>query len=432
MNTFHRMIRICMALSLLVYIGIGPANSAGRTKQSTSNTVLNGKGSPSAKIGINGDFYIDVSSFNIYGPKVNNRWPSPVSLRGPAGTPGSDGKPGERGSSTSGASGSRGEQGDRGEKGEKGDTGEVGAKGDKGDRGDKGDVGLTGLTGPTGVQGLKGEPGAIGPIGVTGPIGLQGITGLTGLQGATGAQGATGLQGVRGDIGATGAQGPIGLTGATGAQGPIGLTGATGAQGATGFTGATGAQGPIGLTGATGPTGPTGLTGATGVQGLKGDAGSNGSTGATGPAGPTGATGETGPSNIQIGTVTFAGSLSGNAGVSMASSNFGNLDAGKSYVFDILVWGKTTSDSLDLGLSVSSIGANPTLTTHWISSNSRNYRGLTGQREISQFARVIVNGSATITAYQLAITITSGNFIHSIEAVTLGGGYSGHVGSVTG
>jgi hypothetical protein len=90
MNTFHRMIRICMALSLLVYIGIGPANSAGRTKQSTSNTVLNGKGSPSAKIGINGDFYIDISSFNIYGPKVNNRWPSPVSLRGPAGIPGSD------------------------------------------------------------------------------------------------------------------------------------------------------------------------------------------------------------------------------------------------------------------------------------------------------------------------------------------------------
>jgi hypothetical protein len=52
---------------------------------------------------------------------------------------------------------------------------------------------------------------------------------------------------------------------------------------------------------------------------------------------------------------------------------------------------------------------------------------------MSQFARVIVNGSATITTYQLAVTITSGNFIHSIEAVTLGGGYSGQlVGSVTG
>jgi len=70
MNTFLRMIRICMALSLFVYVGIAPASSAGRTKQSTSNTVLNGKGSPSAKIGINGDFYIDISSFNIYGPKV--------------------------------------------------------------------------------------------------------------------------------------------------------------------------------------------------------------------------------------------------------------------------------------------------------------------------------------------------------------------------
>jgi hypothetical protein len=209
-----------------------------------------------------------------------------------------------------------------------------------------------------------------------------------------------------------------------------GDTGATGLQGLKGDTGATGATGPTGLTGAQGLAGSQGLKGDTGTTGATGPTGATGAQGATGP---TGATGATGPSNIQIGNVTFSGTLSGNAGVSMASANFGSLEAGKSYVFDILVWGKTTSDSLDLGLSVSAIGATPSLTTHWISTNSRNYRGMTGQREMSQFARVIVNGSTTITTYQLAVTITSGNFIHSIEAVTLGGGYSGQlVGSVTG
>ena len=100
MSTLHRATRIFIALSLFISIGISPAISAGRTNQSIANTVLSGKGTPSAKLGINGDFYIDVLTFNIYGPKINNRWPSPVSLKGPAGVNGSDGKQGEKGSSS--------------------------------------------------------------------------------------------------------------------------------------------------------------------------------------------------------------------------------------------------------------------------------------------------------------------------------------------
>ena len=304
MATWLYLTRIVMALSLFTAVGITPLSAAGRTNKSLANTILSGKSAPTTKLGINGDFYINTSTFQIYGPKVNNRWPAPISLIGPTGNAGSDGKQGDKGSSSSGATGSKGENG---EKGDKGETGE------KGEKGEKGEVGAVGAKGDTGT------------------------------------------------------------------------------------------------------TGPTGATGATGA------------------AGATGATGATGPSNVQVGEISYTSALVGNAGVSLASTNFATLEAGKSYLFDVLVWGKTSSSSLDLALAVSAMGQAPTITTHWISTNSRNYRGNTGQRELSFFGRVIINGSSTITNYQLAVTVSSGSTIVSFDQVTLGGGFSGQlVGSVTG
>jgi hypothetical protein len=43
--------------------------AAGRTSTTIPNTILNGKGAPLSKIGIDGDFYIDTRSLLIYGPK---------------------------------------------------------------------------------------------------------------------------------------------------------------------------------------------------------------------------------------------------------------------------------------------------------------------------------------------------------------------------
>ena len=64
-----------------VVLPITSAESAGRiTGTSILNTLLNGKGAPSSKTGENGDFYIDIASFNIYGPKTNGKWPTPISL----------------------------------------------------------------------------------------------------------------------------------------------------------------------------------------------------------------------------------------------------------------------------------------------------------------------------------------------------------------
>ena len=162
---FPTRIKGALTIAFLILISTAsPSFSAGRTNQPPSNTVLNGKGAPVAKIGINGDFYIDLLTYNIYGPKANNKWPTPVSLRGPSGANGVDGKPGDKGVSTSGSSGARGEQGPQGEKGEKGDVGPQGPKGD------------TGLTGPTGAVGLQGAKGDTGAVGLTGATGAKGET----------------------------------------------------------------------------------------------------------------------------------------------------------------------------------------------------------------------------------------------------------------
>ena len=49
------------------------------------NTVLYGAGAPSSGLGTNGNFYINTSSWLIYGPKASGAWPSGVSLVGASG-----------------------------------------------------------------------------------------------------------------------------------------------------------------------------------------------------------------------------------------------------------------------------------------------------------------------------------------------------------
>ena len=186
-------------------------NAAGRTVASIPNTILNGKGAPDDTLGINGDFYIDIRSILLYGPKAKGKWPLPQNLQGPtgaAGTSGSDGKNGTDAKTVSNASTTAGPAGPQGEKG------------------------LTGATGPAGSS---------GPAGATGPAGSSGSGG--GTPGATGATGATGAAGAAGSTGPTGATGSTGSTGAAGTSGTAGSNGTAGAAGATGPTGATGSAG---------------------------------------------------------------------------------------------------------------------------------------------------------------------------------------------
>ena len=93
---------------------IGPLGATGPTGATgtAGATVLSGNGPPSAGTGVDGDFYIDLTTNTIYGPKAGGVWPSGVSLEG-----------------------------------------------------------ATGETGATGAQGLLGPTGAAGATGATGPLG---------------------------------------------------------------------------------------------------------------------------------------------------------------------------------------------------------------------------------------------------------------------
>lgn len=181
--------------------------AAGRTSTTLPNTILNGKGAPLSKIGIDGDFYIDTRSLLIYGPKKSGKWPLPQNLQGPVGANGADGKNGSEGKTVSTAStiagptGAQGLQGDKGEKGEKGDAGSPGATGSAGP------AGATGATGPQGPSG-GGGGGTPGATGATGASGATGATGLTGAKGETGTAGVDGAVGLKGETGTVGATGP--------------------------------------------------------------------------------------------------------------------------------------------------------------------------------------------------------------------------------
>ena len=196
---------------------------AGRVTDST-NTIMSGKVAPAASLGLVGDLYIDVASMNFYGPKLATKWPTPVSLKGPAGPMGPSGVDGKTGSTLSGV---------KGETGATGATGAAGVKGASGDSGSGGGSGPTGPTGPAGAAGVAGVAGVAGPAGAAGVAGAAGSNGTKGDPGLTGSTGSQGNQGIQGNQGNPGG---IGSKGDTGTKGDTGLTGSQGVQGDTATT----------------------------------------------------------------------------------------------------------------------------------------------------------------------------------------------------
>jgi len=339
---------------------------------------------PSNAIGIDGDFYIDTKNLNIYGPKMKNKWPAAVSLKGSNGSNGNDGKSGSDGKTITNASTVAGPSGTQGAQGLPGIPGDIGSKGEQG---------LRGEVGATGEQGIAGPAGAQGSIGLTGATGIQGPTGF-GSQGAPGATGATGAQG---PSGATGSQGPAG-SGATGAQGPAGPTGTSGANGNIGATGSTGAQGP---------TGPTGLTGAQGTAG---------------------AAGTTGLSLGLVGNITFANQLLGGKNTSTSSTTFLVIEAGKSYVLRVQIHFHSAFNPMDpidqiLGLSFSATGASPVITSKYFYSIGTFYRDSAKMFEITLDADVVINSATTLTNSDLIVNIISPDAV--TVALAISGSYAG-------
>lgn len=272
-------------------------------------TLLGAASAPSNAVGKDGDFFLDSSTGQLYGPKAGGIWPpSSLSLVGPVGPAGAEGPPGGQPvgsvliSGTGAPAASVGRDGDFYV-----DINTFDVFGPKSGGFWRASIGS--LRGAAGADGAPGATGAAGPAGPAGPGGATGATGPMGPMGNVGATGATGAAGNPGPTGATGAMGPAGNDG---------VTGATGATGATGGDGATGAAGPVGATGATGAAGATGATGADGATGATGPAGATGATGASGATGATGSTGATGASGQ--GMVNFSYSIEESAPVGFGTS----------------------------------------------------------------------------------------------------------------
>jgi hypothetical protein len=210
---------IATSFSIPSSIAATKPKAAGRSSTAVINTVLNGKGTPSNTLGINGDFYIDTRSLLISGPKKNGKWPVARSLQGANGTNGTDGRNGNDAKNVSTASTVAGPAGPQGERGEKGIDGVAGA---------------SGVAGAAGVAGATGATGANGPAGATGPAG-SGSTGAQGPSGSNGTNGSTGGAGLTGARGETGTVGPSEVT--VGTLGFSNISGAVGSSSAATLTG---------------------------------------------------------------------------------------------------------------------------------------------------------------------------------------------------
>lgn len=94
----------------------------------SGSIIYSGSGAPSADVDKPGDYYLDKSTGNLYGPKTDQGWGTPVNLIG--------------------------QQGDQGAAGP---AGPQGSKGDKGDNGDDGSQILSGTSAPASAIGKLGD-----------------------------------------------------------------------------------------------------------------------------------------------------------------------------------------------------------------------------------------------------------------------------------
>src|SRR5580658_9668454 len=305
-------------------------------------SVLNGAVDPAPTVGVNGDFYINTATSNIFGPKFAGNWPAGISLIGPTGTQGPNGPAGATG--VPGSPGPQGVQGFAGPVGAQGPAGAAGTNGSGFDFRNAFDpsanyaiddvvtyngstyVAIAASNGPSnptpdmnatdwsvlaqeGAAGTAGAPGPAGAAGAAGAMGLQGAAGPAGPQGVTGAAGTNGsgfdfrnafdpsanyaIDDVVTYNGSTyvaiaASNGPSNPTPAMNATdwSVLAQEGAAGTAGAPGSPGAPGVAGSQGAAGAAGSAGPAGAPGSAGAPGATGSQGPTGAAGAPGRSGP--------------------------------------------------------------------------------------------------------------------------------------------------
>ena len=151
--------------------------------------LLGGTTVPADTLGKNGDFYLDVTTGRLYGPKAADAWPgSSLLLLGQAGPVGAPGNTLLNGTANPSAS-----------------------------QGNNGDFYLNTATNSVFGPKAAGAWPATG-VSIVGPIGATGAAGVNGATGAAGANGTNGTNGTNGAVGATGANGATGAAGTNGIQ----------------------------------------------------------------------------------------------------------------------------------------------------------------------------------------------------------------------
>jgi len=190
-------------------------------------TILFGTGAPSSGLGADGDGYIATDTGTLYAPKASGAWPAGMSLIGPQGPKGDTGDTGPQGDQgPQGIQGIQGETGPQGPQGIQGETGPQGPQGDTGPQGPKGDGLQLDATGAfSGRSTYDAEAAGFVYLSTDGADGLGAPAVLYIREGASGWSAAIPFQGIQGETGATGPQGPQGI------QGPTGPAGADGADG---------------------------------------------------------------------------------------------------------------------------------------------------------------------------------------------------------
>jgi len=184
-------------------------------KVTQGSMILSGRGIPSAEKGQTGDYYLDLSSSELYGPKTKDGWGTSVlNLKGLKGDKGDNG--------TNGQDGQPGRDGQNGQPGRDGQNGETPRIGDNGNwwvgNEDTGKP-ARGAQGPQGNPGTNGQPGRDGQNGHTPRIGENGNWWVGDQDTGKPARGAQGPQGPQGNPGQQGAQGNPGRDGQPGADG---------------------------------------------------------------------------------------------------------------------------------------------------------------------------------------------------------------------
>lgn len=127
---------------------VGPAGSDG-------SLIHAGQGMPDETTGNSGDFYLDLATGNLYGPKMEEGWGAPLNLTGDDGPEGPQGPQGPEG--PQGPAGEDGEDGQDGQNGQDGEDGKDGQDGEDGKDGKDGSRIFAGDGPPSNSLGKKGD-----------------------------------------------------------------------------------------------------------------------------------------------------------------------------------------------------------------------------------------------------------------------------------